>query len=293
MPWWAVLTDATICVPCPAGTAGISGRCSQCPPGSEPNDIRSECVVCIPGTFSVAGERCLTCPVGMGSDYLRAGCLSCPPGSVSTVGICSECDSGSRPIGAPVVEACTVVVGTITEENTAATTCMLTAFVAADPAAKPVCATTDIVVCAGATADQGTCSAAGACTFTAGANGDPDTCVTTVVAECAPAMGSQADCVAAGACTFTDAAVVGVVGGCAVATGSGSCTYVAPVATYGGCEDCPAGKAGIEGICNQCPSGSYVDDHSNSCVACVAGKFKTSNINLACNYTRNTPPPTA
>ena len=205
MPWWAVLTDATICVPCPAGTAGISGRCSQCPPGSEPNDIRSECVVCIPGTFSVAGERCLTCPVGMGSDYLRAGCLSCPPGSVSTVGICSECDSGSRPIGAPVVEACTVVVGTITEENTAATTCMLTAFVAADPAANP--------------------------------------------------------------------AVVGVVGGCSVATGSGSCPYVAPVAgtaaTCTGADDGAATPCTISGDATALGSSCYVPPVKSFAGNCV------------------------
>ena len=59
-------------------------------------------------------------------------------------------------------EACTVVVGTIADEITAATTCTLTAFVAADAVVNP--------------------------------------------------------------------AVVGVVGACAVTTGSGSCTYVAPVA---------------------------------------------------------------
>ena len=96
-PWWDELADATVCVPCPRGSAGVGGRCEQCAPGSEPNDIRSECVSCEPGKFSVAGDRCLVCPVGMGADYLRAGCLDCPPGSVSSVGVCSECDSGSRP----------------------------------------------------------------------------------------------------------------------------------------------------------------------------------------------------
>ena len=83
----------------------------------------------------------------------------------------------------PVVEACTIVVGTVVEENTAATTCTLTAFVAADPAANP--------------------------------------------------------------------AVVGVVGGCSVATGSGSCPYVAPVAgtaaTCTGADDGAATPCTISG----------------------------------------------
>eukprot|EP01046_Picozoa_sp_COSAG06_P009822 COSAG06_NODE_520_length_14748_cov_4.841423_2_plen_4490_part_00 len=97
VPWWSHLADATVCVVCPPATGGVAGRCHQCAPGTEPNEIRSECVDCAPGKFSVAGERCLTCPVGMGADYLRAGCLVCPTGSVSLAGICSECDSGSQP----------------------------------------------------------------------------------------------------------------------------------------------------------------------------------------------------
>ena len=97
LPWWSQLADAAICVPCPAGTAGVAGQCHQCAPGSEPNVIRSECVDCAAGRFSVAGEECLTCPTGMGADYLKAGCLSCPSGSVGLAGVCSECDSGSQP----------------------------------------------------------------------------------------------------------------------------------------------------------------------------------------------------
>ena len=97
LPWWSQLADATICVPCPPGSAGVAGRCHQCAPGSEPNAIRSECVDCAAGKFSVAGEQCLTCPTGMGADYLKAGCLSCPSGSVGLAGVCSECDSGSQP----------------------------------------------------------------------------------------------------------------------------------------------------------------------------------------------------
>jgi hypothetical protein len=65
------------------------------------------------------------------------------------------------------------------------------------------CETTTVVECAAAAADQATCEAAGACTFTAGVAGATDgACVTATVAACAAAVADQATCEAAGTCTF-------------------------------------------------------------------------------------------
>ena len=57
--------------------------------------------------------------------------------------------------------------------------------------------------CTAAAADEATCEAAGACTFTAGVAGATDgACVTATVAACAAAVADQATCEAAGTCTF-------------------------------------------------------------------------------------------
>lgn len=63
------------------------------------------------------------------------------------------------------------------------------------------CSTTVIAACSAATADVGTCNAAGACTFIAAT---VDTCYTTEVTACAAANGDDSTCQAAGACTFAD-----------------------------------------------------------------------------------------
>ena len=61
------------------------------------------------------------------------------------------------------------------------------------------CSTTVVEACSAATADEGTCDAAGACSFTAATG---DTCYTTEVTECAAANADDATCQAAGGCTF-------------------------------------------------------------------------------------------
>jgi hypothetical protein len=71
------------------------------------------------------------------------------------------------------------------------------------------CETTVVAACAGANADESTCTAAGSCTFTPSSGNAAATCTTTPVAECASAndadaAGREQQCASAGACTYTD-----------------------------------------------------------------------------------------
>lgn len=72
---------------------------------------------------------------------------------------------------------------------------------------RATCITTVVEACESATADEYTCTSAGACTFTAADGETPATCTTTVVPECAAANADVATCVAAGACTFAGAQI--------------------------------------------------------------------------------------
>ena len=122
------------------------------------------------------GRHTCTCHLGWTGDGLscadidECGSVPCQNGGVCTE---SACDPSSAPMGV----ACNA--GTAT------------------------CVTTVVDACEAATADDATCAAAGACTFTAGADGAPSTCTTSVVAACSSAIADEATCTAAGPCTFT------------------------------------------------------------------------------------------
>lgn len=57
-----------------------------------------------------------------------------------------------------------------------------------------ICATTEISDCASATADQATCEAAGACTFTPADQDGTATCATTAIPGCAGANADEETC---------------------------------------------------------------------------------------------------
>ena len=70
----------------------------------------------------------------------------------------------------------------------------------------PTCETTSVDACAAATTDQGTCEAAGPCSFTAVGSTtafEAARCTTTPVEACAAATTDQGTCEAAGSCSFT------------------------------------------------------------------------------------------
>ena len=92
-----VIDDETKgCVNCPAGKAGIDGRCAACLPGSEPDGELASCAECVEGFYSV-GEICVVCPDGHGHNADQSGCDLCPPNAFGIAGICSSCETGSHP----------------------------------------------------------------------------------------------------------------------------------------------------------------------------------------------------
>ena len=244
------LADITECIPCAAGFAGAAGICSPCTSGMHPNKaamIPLETTVDLQSVFdSMWTDACDACwlyrdpaanpattPVLLTgpaewdetiasvellkSSVWQSWCKdSKTPLPVPGWGnINATCTTTVVPECTPVAEACTVVVGTAIEENTASTTCTLTAFVAADPAANPAvvgvvggCSVATgsgscpYVAPALTTSSRAACLAAGACLYGSGINGGtPPTCTTKEVPECALVdvnFASESDCTAAG-----------------------------------------------------------------------------------------------
>jgi Ca2+-binding EF-hand superfamily protein len=92
----SLFLPSTYCHICPIGTAGVSGICAECAPGTQPNPELTECINCLPGYYSVVGEVCIICPMGTGTNGDQTGCKACPPGNIGVAGICSQCPSGWR-----------------------------------------------------------------------------------------------------------------------------------------------------------------------------------------------------
>ena len=214
--------DRTGCSPCIPGWAGSDGTCGKCPAGSQPIgrtctgksiEIDSSCT----GTATTIAATCVgdadempaTCT---GTAFLNVavcdldpvtdGTAACANGCSQTAAYIPTCDFDIMTPPA-MVAACPVGCN---ESFTYTPTCDLKYdTVVTLISSELTCATAVVSACAAAIVDRATCTAAGACTFTAGT---PNTCVTTVVLACAGAAADQATCEGATAtCTLPQAAV--------------------------------------------------------------------------------------
>eukprot|EP01043_Picozoa_sp_COSAG02_P033908 COSAG02_NODE_2340_length_9105_cov_47.424051_5_plen_1377_part_01 len=78
------------CRPCDAVSAGLSGFCSQCISGKQPNNDRTECVTC-PAGYAGIGGVCEICPAGTQPYAEQQQCLNCLPGKYRNDEQTNEC----------------------------------------------------------------------------------------------------------------------------------------------------------------------------------------------------------
>eukprot|EP01047_Picozoa_sp_COSAG01_P019293 COSAG01_NODE_1068_length_11878_cov_45.012395_4_plen_1116_part_00 len=96
------------CSSCASGLVGRDGlRCTQCPPGEQPNANRTQCAKCVGFTYSQFGVRCVSCgdivdsgrtsctkcQGGFGPNADRSACTRCTNATYSTSGMCQPCAS--------------------------------------------------------------------------------------------------------------------------------------------------------------------------------------------------------
>ena len=99
------------CMPCRAGYAGVLGACDRCLPAFQPNDARTVCDRCHPDEgYSPSGLSCLRCAAGYFVNSTQTGCDPCPYGQYGTNGInCTTCAAGEQvasPIASTGCTAC-------------------------------------------------------------------------------------------------------------------------------------------------------------------------------------------
>eukprot|EP01047_Picozoa_sp_COSAG01_P050684 COSAG01_NODE_5151_length_4451_cov_74.855699_1_plen_750_part_10 len=112
------------CSPCPAGLVGHDGlRCTQCPPGEQPNSNRTQCVQCTGATYSQFGVSCLPCDIAGGNVVSKDHVMCvppfrCPKGTSCMINgawdpvqcksksQCTKCPVGAVSIGTAVCTAC-------------------------------------------------------------------------------------------------------------------------------------------------------------------------------------------
>lgn len=89
--------DLSNCRPCPSRTAGPAGQCAVCASGKSPTTDRTSCRRC---PFAHAGTfgECVLCPDGFQPNFERTGCVPCPPGLAGRFGRCNACGVGTMPI---------------------------------------------------------------------------------------------------------------------------------------------------------------------------------------------------
>ena len=88
--------DQSDCRPCPSRTAGPPGECSVCEDGTRPTTDRTSCRRCPIAHAGYSGE-CVRCPDGFEPNADRTGCLPCPQGFAGRNGRCSQCGVGTIP----------------------------------------------------------------------------------------------------------------------------------------------------------------------------------------------------
>ena len=265
----AIAASATLLAACPATEAGCKDAVEA--DGTMPCQGAFFHLVYIHGwcaddTLSTAQEtlihtyedHCAVCTVGAPYDPLINDCAQ-PTCTDPAPALAAFNALTTSP------EECVLVAGTATEEATAATTCTLTAVRAEVSIRAESCTdTVDVADCvtgytAGTEATPST-TCPTACTQVAATSSAAETCIATVpetVTDCVAdgytagtATTPSANCPTG--CTLITAvdAVSAVTGACAVATGSGTCTYAA--ANAGACvED------GGDGTC--CRNAAEVD----------------------------------
>ena len=210
------------CEPCSSfglNLHSITGEpCTKCPPGEGPSrdfdaceqcetgkaSVDGECVVCGKDyhaaletcTDTIEGEVVVDCATGYtaGDDTIPS--TSCPTGCTQVDALAASCSGTAADATvacsgltvAPVIESCTLTLGTAPQETTAATTCTLTSV---DDAATPAVVGSCAVAmgsgsCAYVPPVDATCSGEAGCTLNSATSETCDDIIEgEVVADCA------------------------------------------------------------------------------------------------------------
>ena len=267
---------ASVCVNpgCAAGSYGSSGNCQICPAGSYSTvQGASTCIGCSAGTYSGASgasssTACTNCLVGTYSGGLgMSACITCPAGSTSPSGsssvaacVATACNAGfTGPNGGP----CTACVAGKYKTTSGITACIdcgagtystsTGATLAATCLACPLNSNSAIAS-----------SASTACTCNAGfpgPNGGP--CIACVAGKYKTTSGSVVckDCVVGTYSTSTGVTLAATCLACPLNSNSAIASSASTACT------CNAGFPGPNG---------------GPCIACVAGKYKTTSGSVVC-----------
>ena len=305
------LSDRTQCEDCPIGTAGQSGACDECEPGKyspggkilrcercpdgkyTPVYGTSECIDCLEGQVSNSDRTdCDTCPDGKTPNPRKTSCMSCPSGTAGTGGLCYPCTDPEVPnrdrtaCYNPIPSSCD-----FPNQYVSGTRC-----IACNSGTRP---SSDWMSCdecnEGYAGSGGTCDACPAGTYT-NTRGNR-TCTPCSAGKVAPGQGSQS-CQPCAVYQITNQEKTecinldeGHVKNSDKMSSRACSSGYGPNIDYDACPPCPAGYAGIDGICRLCEGNTtpnlsrtecvskiceldthYFDDSFKACRACPSGE---------------------
>lgn len=239
------------CGVCPAGEAeNVSGVCTRCAAGEEPNSDSTACVACSAGYYNPSGDggsefdTCQKCAGGTAVNGEKTACVTCDVGTASPNGVaCNTCPAGGyAPAGA---NRCTPCAGG-SQQSAEKTAC---------------------TKCAAGTHREGFSSAGCvACDDGSAARIGSDTCT-----RCMPGTYATGQVAACTPCPVNTYAVDYGTTVCA-ACPSGTSTLGETGATE--CSRCPAGTKLVGDTCEDCPLGEFQNRAGQrTCKKCPIGKF--------------------
>ena len=232
------------CSPCQPNLASDDGfQCELCPPGRGPSVKQDACLKCAAGLYSSHGI-CVQCGRGKQPNTEQSACDNCLSGTYSDNGIrCEMCPAGTEPHS---------LIGSDEDagwENWAET----------DP--RSLIGAADCILCHGGRYKP---------------QGILDSCTSTLVATVGTVTAADTTL-----CSLTPTPDYGVTPGTCENVGpTATCEYVAaqyeeactecdggyqPTTNHSLCEECPSGKAGLNGTCETCPDGYRPNALPQSC----------------------------
>lgn len=235
-------------------------RDSPCPQGQSCRfeQLSLRCDPCPPGEIGVDGLHCEMCEPGKQPNTNQTVCTQCVYGTFSsstTSGICETCDPGST--SADDRETCIDCPAGQAGFNATCTSCPLGSF---SFTGQPVC--TECPPGKTSNAERSGCIVCGA--GKARPLGQDD------CTDCTPGTAPDAN---GQLCLHCSEPGYYAQPGQAVCEACKPGTQ--PFANRTGCTDCPAGTAGLDGMCIPCQTGRYAEAGQVSCMLCQQGMEPT------------------